>query len=73
MHLAEISGVSRGPYLAEGGRVYSLSQTCSMRRCAPCSSSVVLPLLPKWLDKAIAIGVLAVALTAVAGAAVGVL
>ncbi len=53
--------------------VTSLSQTMSMRRCSPCSSSVVLPLLPRWLDKAIAIGVAVIAVTAVAGAAFGVI
>jgi hypothetical protein len=45
----------------------------SMKRCSPCSSSVVLPLLPRWLDKAIAFGVALIALTAVTGAALGAL
>ena len=45
----------------------------SMKRCLPCSSSVVLPLLPRWLDKAIAIGVAVIAVTSIAGAAFGAL
>jgi hypothetical protein len=40
-------------------------------RCAPCSSSDVLPMMPRWLDRAIAMGVVGIALTAVVAAATG--
>jgi hypothetical protein len=43
----------------------------SVMRCSPCSSSVVLPLLPRWFDRAIVMGVAGIALTALVAAATG--
>ena len=61
------------PLLNTNATMYSPAYSLRMktvRRLAPCSSSVVLPLMPTWFDRAAAFAVTGAAVLAIAGAAV---